>query len=529
MTAVTAPTLVRTDRRTHAAAITTRAPLFLILALQTIVSLATLHNTAFQDEALYVYAGRQIIRHWTGGPAPLDHYAFYFSGYPFVYPVIGGFLDRLGGLELARSFSLFCMLGVTTVVFFVTTKIFGRPAAVFASALFALTGVVLFLGRLATFDALCLFLITLATACAVHCATTRRPWSALAIGPVLVLAMLSKYAALLFFPPVLAILACLGIASVGWRPTAFRVLLALSSLVAGLAIAYVIVDHAAFHALTHSTTNRAAFLKAPRGALFQHLLEMGNIVLALALLGVVSLFVRRSGPRLLALVLFGSALLAPLYHIYMREPISFDKHIAYGLFFAAPLAGAALAWLSGYERAPAWSSSHGQWLPAAAAVMVVFTIGLHQSHTLYGNWANTSALSGVLHTQLRDGTGRVLAEDIEVARFDARDVTEEWQWNSFYYPYYILPDHQRLFGDDALIRAIDDRYYDLVELSFNYFPDKAFFLAGHMAETRNYDLIAMLPLVNSYGRGHFYVFRSALGPGQGTFKSLRQLKMHLGP
>jgi 4-amino-4-deoxy-L-arabinose transferase-like glycosyltransferase len=528
MTAVTAPTLVRADRRTHAATIATRAPLFLILGLQAIVSLATLHNTAFQDEALYLYAGRQIIRHWTGGPAPLDHYAFYFSGYPFVYPVIGGFLDRVGGLELARSFSLVCMLGVTTIVYFVTTKIFDRPAAVFASAVYALTGVVLFLGRLATFDALCLFFITLATACAVHCATNRRPWSALAIGPVLVLAMLSKYAALLFFPPVIAILAFLGIASLGWRRTVLRVVLALLSLAAASAIAYVIVDHAAFHALTHSTTNRAAFLKAPRGALFRHLLEMGNIVLALAVLGVVAQFVRRTRLRLLALVLLGSACLAPLYHIYMREPISFDKHIAYGLFFAAPLAGAALAWLSGYERAPASSSSRGQWLPAAATVVVVFTLGLHQSHALYANWANTSALSRALHTQLRDGTGRIMAEDIEVARFDARDVTEEWQWNSFYYPYYILPDHQQIFGDDALTRGIDDRYYDLVELSFNYFPDKAFFLAGHMAETRNYDLIAMLPLVNSYGRGHFYVFRSALEPGEGNFKSIKQLKMHLG-
>ena len=39
-----------------------------------------------------------------------------------------------------------------------------------------------------------------------------------------------------------------------------------------------------------------------------------------------------------------------LSNIYKREPISLDKHIAYGLFFAAPLAGYALAWLSGYVR-----------------------------------------------------------------------------------------------------------------------------------------------------------------------------------
>src|SRR5262249_25216063 len=76
-------------------------PLILLLALQAIISMATLHNTAFQDEGLYLYAGRQIIHYWMGGPVPLDHYAFYFSGYPFLYPVVGGALDMIGGLELA--------------------------------------------------------------------------------------------------------------------------------------------------------------------------------------------------------------------------------------------------------------------------------------------------------------------------------------------------------------------------------------------------------------------------------------------
>ena len=157
-----------------------------------------MHNTAFQDEALYLYAGRQIIHHWNGGPVPLDNYASYFSGYPYLYPVIGGFLDLVGGLELARSFSLACMLGVTGIVYWITGKLFDRPAAIFASAAYASTGVVLFLGRLATYDALCLFLIALAAAFSVHVGMGKRPWSALAIGPVLVFAILAKYAALLF-------------------------------------------------------------------------------------------------------------------------------------------------------------------------------------------------------------------------------------------------------------------------------------------------------------------------------------------
>jgi hypothetical protein len=45
-----------------------------------------------------------------------------------------------------------------------------------------------------------------------------------------------------------------------------------------------------------------------------------------------------------------------------------------------------------------------------------------------------------------------------------------------------------------------------------------------MAETRNYDLIAVILFSNSYGKGHFYLFRSALAPGHGNFTSLAQLK-----
>ena len=72
-----------TRKQVKASTIPSFLPLILILAMQAIIPVATLHNTAFQDEALYLYAGRQLVcYYWMGGPVPLDHYAFYFSGYP---------------------------------------------------------------------------------------------------------------------------------------------------------------------------------------------------------------------------------------------------------------------------------------------------------------------------------------------------------------------------------------------------------------------------------------------------------------
>ena len=50
-----------------------------------------------------------------------------------------------------------------------------------------------------------------------------------------------------------------------------------------------------------------------------------------------------------------------------------------------------------------------------------------------------------------------------------------------------------------------------------------------MAATRNYDLIAVIPFANYYGKGHFYLWRTALAAGHGNFTSLAQLKTNVWP
>lgn len=500
-------------------------PLLLILALQGIISLATLHNTAFQDEALYLYAGRQLFRYyWMGGPVPLDHYAFYFSGYPGVYPLLGGMLDMIGGLELARAFSLFSMMGVNTIIYASTQKFFQRPAAIFASATYASLGTVLFVGRLATFDALCLFLIALATATAFQVSTSRHAWLSLLIGPLLVLSILAKYAAMLFALPVLGILVFCSIIFLGWWRMLLRLAMTLVTLAISLVVAYLIIDKAAFHAIVGSTTNRVSLIEKSRLELFLHVIQMGGIVYAAAAIGLALVYFHYRRFFLIALLLFASSWLVPAYHIYKQEAVSLDKHMSFGLFFAAPLAGCALAWLSGHIR-QTFADGDGRYWPAGlSVVLLVFSLGMQQSQTIYASWANTSDLSYVLHTQMRDGSGRFLVEDIEVARYDTKDVSELWQWNGVQYFYYVTASNQQLLGDEALKQAIQDRYFALVELSFNYQPAEAHFIAQQMVNTRNYDLISRVAFHNSFGTGHFYIFRSAAVAGHGNFTSLSQVK-----
>lgn len=500
-------------------------PLLAVLALQSVVAVTALHNSAFQDEALYLYAGRQIIHQWAGGPAPLSDYATFFSGYPDVYPPIGGFLDMLGGISLARDFSLACMLGVTTMVYLVTGRLSGRRPAVFASASYALIGGVLFLSRLATYDPLCLLLIAVAVGLAVLSGTgTRRPWLALGIGPALVLAIAAKYAALLFVPAVFALLAAVALACLGWRRALTRLLLSLASFAVSLAVAYALINTAALKGITSTTTNRSVGSKEPRLELILHILQMGGAVYLVAFAGLLLCLRLKRRAWLIAVVLFVASWLVPIYHVYAQEPVSLDKHIGYALFFAAPLAGYAMSWLSGAERGLPPAPHRGYWAAALAIVLAIGMLGMSEARSLYAGWPSSAGLTTALHTQLRDGSGRILAEDFEVAQFDALDITKPWQWESFYYPYYVDHAGQHLYGDPAIAQAIKDRYYNWVELSLIYLPAQAYYAAGQMAQTRNYDLIDVILFSDSYGKGHYYLFRSALVPGHGDFTSLAQLK-----
>ena len=74
-------------------------------------------------------------------------------------------------------------------------------------------------------------------------------------------------------------------------------------------------------------------------------------------------------------------------------------------------------------------------------------------------------------------------------------------------------------------QAIKDRYFVLVELSFNYQPAEAHFIAQQMAASRNYDLIDKIPFQNSFGRGYFYLWRSATVAEHDNFTRLSQVKV----
>ena len=118
-----------------------------------------------------------------------------------IYPPIGAVADSIGGLAGARLLSLGFMLGATCLLWGTATRLFGRRAAFFAAALFAVLGPTLHLGAFATYDPMALFLMALAAWCA--CGgrdRERRLGWILAAAAALVLANATKYASAIFDP-----------------------------------------------------------------------------------------------------------------------------------------------------------------------------------------------------------------------------------------------------------------------------------------------------------------------------------------
>lgn len=484
-------------------------PLAIILSLQSLVALAALRNSAFQDEALYLYAGRQLLAQYLGGPTVTDPFATYLSGHPDVYPLIAGTLDAIGGVMLARLLSLVAMLIATACVYWIGAHIFTREITILGTATFALQGTVIFLSRLATYDAMCLSLLAIAIVLGFRSSLDERPWRVAILGPVLVLGFFAKYVFLLWTPTVFAVVALVVWRHRGLRAAFTRVLLLLASTAVTAALAVALAGPPFIHALLFSTLARQSSVTiapVPRPALLWEVISYGGIELGL---GIAGAFAAPKGQRLLAWLFVASSLLAPAYHVAHAEPVSLTKHLAFGMVFAAPLAGLAIQRLAGWlpSRAVRPPQGAAQWMVALPIFLIIFTLGLRQAQTLYEQWPNSAQMVTVMRSLVRPNSGIYLAEDMEVNRFYLQDVSSDWQWTGPFWFEYKTKQGQMLYGTDAYKQAINDGYFSAVELSFGTNPALDSTLKAELTNSQKYDLVARIYYKDAFGGGYYYIWR----------------------
>lgn len=500
-----------TRRRTRVS----RLALLGILALQAVMSLR-LSNTAFEDEALYLYAGRMEIAHLLHGAALQGNYASYFSGAPVLYPVLGAALNAVGGLALARALSLAEMLAVTAMLYSVSRFLFNERVALCAAALFSVSESAMFLGRLATFDATCLFLLAAATTIVVRSSRCRWPVFLLA-APLAALAVAVKYAGALYVPTI-ALLPALA----GWPARGRRVLVYPPAFAAAVAVllaaALRLGGHVYAEAIAGTTTNRAQGA-VPAGVILRESAAWGGVVTALAAVGAVAYawrartepgeLIAPSGGRprraVLGAVLLGTALLAPLYQMHLHTDVSLLKHVGFGLFFAAPMAGAGLARIVGdHFRRPQIG---------IALWCFALTLGMSQSSNLYHAWPASGPLVSSISKYLQPGA-RYLVEvpEVPIYYLQGRADAQPEQFWSTYNITYTDSRGQTLTGTAGFSAAVHAGMFRLIAYSGSVTPAADATIAQALASSHSYYLAQVVHMSDSAGPLNYYIWVKGRAP-----------------
>ena len=415
-------------------------------------------NTAFQDEALYLRAGHLEWARWLH-QAPIPNFPAYFSGAPVIYPPLGALADSIGGLTAARILSLCFMLGVTSLLWATTARLYGQRAALLAAALFATLAGTQFLGAFATFDAMALFLLALAAWLGVRSADCQFPARTVLLittGVTLAAADAVKYATALFTPVVLAVVALAVWRQQGGGAWLAALLTVLGSWLVLIAAAIVAGGREYWLGITTSTLARPQS-DVPATIILKSAYVWTSLILVLAVLGAVLAGLSEARGKLLPGVLAVAALLVPAEQARLHTTVSLQKHVVFGAWFAAIAAGYAMARLSRVDPGIGWAPVMA--IPIAASTLFGST---GQAASLYKVWPNAADVISVLRSAIHSHPGYYLAEDYDVEAYYLRAEVPWQRWSDTYYFSYpgALP------GASSYAAAINSHYFSLVILDF---------------------------------------------------------------
>ena len=402
-----------------------------VLIVQAVLSARLLRaDTAFQDEAAYLWAGHlewASLLHGTSIPP----FASYFSGAPVIYPPIAALADSIGGLTAARILSLVFMLGATALLWSATRTLFGRRAAFFGAALFAVLGPTLHLGAFATYDAMSVFLVALAAWLVVVRAGARpgaTRWL-VAAGVVLAVANATAYSTILADVVVILLALLIALPDLGAKQAAARCLTVLIVAAVLLGLGCLLGGSSYVNGFEITTLDRAQGGASASTVLADAWSWMGVIVVASAC-GLVISAVRRDGATrtVLLAILAASGLLGPFEQAYLHTTASLDKHVGLGAWFAAIAAGYAVDRLIA-----AASDSKAQAITAGActvALALPISLGVSQSWQFSSNWPKSSGFVAILRPLVERGTGRLLVEDPSIAEYYLKAESQWTRWSS---------------------------------------------------------------------------------------------------
>jgi 4-amino-4-deoxy-L-arabinose transferase-like glycosyltransferase len=458
-----------------------RWPLFLVLTVVTVLaSHLIMSNTAFADEATYLDAGHIQWQNWFHGGQHIG-YSTYFSGSPEIYPLLAAGANAIGGLALARSLSLLCMLATIAFQYGTANRLFGRRAAGWAVAIFATVDGTQFLAAFATYDAMALMLLTASVWVSVRFVQSNRlrPHAGLLLGvPILALANATKYATGLYDPIVVIVIGLVVAERYGKRQGIRMAVMFAAMLGAVLCAAVSVAGSAYAHGIFATTLNRAAGDSTVPQVLEQAVRWVGALG-ALSLLAVIVALAswwrsRRIGAvtgrrdpkawlRLALVSVLGfTVALAPIQQAHIHTTVSLHKHVTFGAWFAAIAVGALLSRISGARLTSFW-----RWVPITALVGGLMAVGVSQASASYRAWPNVTPFVNSIQPYMDATINKpVLMDDADVGKYYLGSGLPPSHWVSTYFLVYQPPGSDKLLsGEDAYLSAIKHNHFGVIALS----------------------------------------------------------------
>jgi len=459
-------------------------------------------NTAFGDEALYLSAGRLELAHWFHG-TQIPAFPSYFSGAPVIYPPIAALADSVGGLTGARVLSLCFMLGATSLLWAATSRLFGRLAAFFAIALWAILGPTLHLGSFATYDAIALFLVSLAVWCALRAGSLHDAagWM-VASGTALILANITKYATIIFDPVVISLAVLAALPEPGGKRAVARggMLATHTVILAGALLA--IRGGSYLRGLQTTTFARVNGDNSATSVLTASIDWIGMILVVALAAVILSLRDHRHWHRRVMVgILAAAALLVPLEQARIHTLVSLNKHVDFGAWFAAIVAGYGMARIASLPRTRLVKGDAT--VALVAAIVAVANIGMTQSATMT-NWPGAANLVAFLSPRTAHG-GHFLAETSSVPEYYLTGTS--WrQWSNTFSITRTSGFVENAKGSaDPYIKALRNHYFSLVVLSYTETPriDRA--IVRYLRSSKTYRVIGNVPF-SGHLPGHYTVW-----------------------
>ena len=484
-----------------------------VLTIQTVLSLRLVwSNTAYIDEATYLWAGHLEIAHWLHG-SPVPPFQTWLSGAPAIYPPIGALADAVGGLFGARILSLVFMTGTTILLWNVTCRLFGTRAAFFAALLFAVLGPTQFLGALATYDAMALLLLAGAAWCVVVARDHADSTILLVAGAVLLaLANATKYATALFDPVIFVLAALVITQNRGAKPALGRAGYVAASVTALVATLLALGGPLYMAGIMYTTLARASGDNSPIMVL-EDAWKWAGVVWVFAWLGVILCLLRGNrGQAILLAVLATAGLLAPLEQARIHTITSLHKHVDFGAWLAAPAAGYALARLSrmGKHRT---LSILAAGLITCAVFIPLGTLGSTQAKSLFNGWPNSSSIVAKLRVLTQSYRGNYLAEDYDIPAYYLEGTISGQRWSNTWYFSYDPPGSRRpITGATAYREAILRHYFSLIILDSLATPKTDGQIAADIDRAGGYRIVGVVRF--SFGQYTIWAYQSPPQSGQ---------------